>query len=293
MKKRILSLLLALCLMALVLPTSVFAAETFTYKVSATTTTPSIGSEFEVVISLTNYDSVDAEIRGLQIDVTNIDTSVFEIVSHSTMINDTSAASNKTSYSSSKNYIRLVYLQLAGSMDKSVTDVMKFRLKVKSDLTEDGSITLPISLKIGTMSENITLTDSLTINYQEASSSTVSVDVSWGSMEFTYDDGTWDDEKHKWVNNGWKPSTTDSNLITVKNTGSTDVKMELSYNSLSPYNDLNGAFIDSTNTVIDSLISLDADGTERKYWFTISGTTETRWTDNYITVGTITLTITE
>lgn len=293
MKKRILSLLLALCLMALVLPTSVFAAETFTYKVSATTTTPSIGSEFEVVISLTNYDSVDAEIRGLQIDVTNIDTSVFEIVSHDTMISDASAASNKTSYSSSKKYIRLVYLQLAGSMDKSVTDVMKFRLKVKSDLTEDGSITLPISLKIGTMSENITLTDSLTINYQESSSSTVSVDVSWGSMEFTYDDGTWDDEKHKWVNNGWKPSTTDSNLISVKNTGSTDVKMKLSYNSLSPYNDLNGTFIDSTNTVIDSLINLDADGTERKYWFNISGTTETRWTDNYITVGTITLTITE
>lgn len=168
MKNRILSLLLALCLMVLALPMSVEAAETFTYKVSATTTTPSIGSEFEVVISLTNYDSLDAEIRGLQIDVTNIDTSVFEIVSHSTMISDTSAASNKTSYSSSKNYIRLVYLQLAGSMDKSVTDVMKFRLKVKSDLTEGGSITLPITLKIGTMSENITLNDSLTINYQEA-----------------------------------------------------------------------------------------------------------------------------
>lgn len=279
--------------MVLVLPKSVFAAETFTYKVSATTTTPSIGSEFEVVISLTNYDSVDAEIRGLQIDVTNIDTSVFEIVSHSTMISDTSAASNKTSYSSSKNYIRLVYLKLAGSMDKSVTDVMKFRLKVKSDLTEGGSITLPISLKIGTMSENITLTDSLTINYQEASSSTVSVDVSWGSMEFTYDDGTWDDENHKWINNGWKPSTTDSNLITVKNTGTTDVKMQLSYNPKSSYNSLNGTFVDGSNTVIDSVISLNADGTERKYWFNISGTTETRWTDNYSTVGTITLTITE
>lgn len=293
MKNRILSLLLALCLMVLALPMSVVAAETFTYKDSATTTTPSIGSEFEVVISLTNYDSLDAEIRGLQIDVTNIDTSVFEIVSHSTMISDASAASNKTSYSSSKNYIRLVYLQLAGSMDKSVTDVMKFRLKVKSDLTEGGSITLPITLKIGTMSENITLTDSLTINYQQASSSTVSVEVSWGSMEFTYDDGTWDDEKHKWVNNGWKPSTTDSNLITVKNTGSTDVKMELSYNPLSYYNGLSGTFVDSSNTEIGSLISLDANGLEQKYWFNISGTTETRWTDNYITVGTITLTITE
>lgn len=293
MKNRILSLLLALCLMVLALPMSVVAAETFTYKVSATTTTPSIGSEFEVVISLSNYDSLDAEIRGLQIDVTNIDTSVFEIVSHGTMISDASAASNKTSYSSSKNYIRLVYLQLAGSMDKSVTDVMKFRLKVKSDLTEGATITLPIILKIGTMSENVTLTDSLTINYQEASSSTVSVDVSWGSMEFTYNDGTWDDENHKWINNGWKPTTTDNNLITVKNTGTTDLKMQLSYNPKSSYSSLNGTFVDSSNVVIDSVISLDADGTERKYWFNIFGTTETRWTDNYITVGTITLTITE
>lgn len=293
MKNRILSLLLALCLMVLALPMSVVAAETFTYKVSATTTTPSIGSEFEVVISLTNYDSLDAKIRGLQIDVTNIDTSVFEIVSHSTMISDASATSNKTSYSSSKNYIRLVYLQLAGSMDKSVTDVMKFHLKVKSNLTEGGSITLPITLKIGTTSENITLTDSLTINYQQASLSTVSVEVSWGSMEFTYDDGTWDDEKHKWVNNGWTPSTTDGNLITVKNTGNTDVKMELFYNPLSSYNSLSGTFVDSSNTVLDTLISLDSNGSEQKYWFNISGTTETRWTDNYITVGTITLTITE
>ena len=293
MKNRILSLLLVLCLMVLALPMSVVAAEAFAYKVSATTTTPSIGSEFEVVISLTNYNNLDAEIRGLQIDVKNIDTGVFEIVSHSTMINDASAASNKTSYSSNKNYIRLVYLQLAGSMDKSVTDVMKFRLKVRDDLTEGGSITLPITLKIGTMSENITLTDSLTINYQQASSSTVSVEVSWGSMEFTYDDGTWDDEKHKWVNNGWTPSTTDSNLITIKNTGNTDVKMKLSYNPLSSYNSLSGTFVDSTNTVLGSLISLDANGTERKYWFNIFGTTETRWTENYITVGTITLTITE
>jgi len=292
MKNRILSLLLALCLMVFALPMSAMAAETFTYKVSATTTAPSIGSEFEVVISLTNYADLESEIRGLQIDVNNIDTSVFEIVSHSTMISDTSAASNKTSYSSSKKYIRLVYLQLAGSMDKSVTDIMKFRLKVKSDLTEGGSISLPITLKIGTMSENITLTDSLTINYQEASTSTVSVDVSWGSMEFTYNDGTWDDEKHKWVDNGWKPSNTDSNLITVKNTGSSDVKMELTYNPLSSYNGLSGTFIDSSNNIVDTKISLSANGTEQKYWFNISGTTDARWTD-YITVGTITLTITE
>ncbi len=168
MKKRIISLILTFSLLVVALPMSIVAAETFTYKVSATTTSPSIGSEFDVVISLTNYKSIADEIRGLQIDVTNIDTSVFEIVSHTTMINDKSAASDKTTYLSNKNNIRYVYLQLSGSMDKSVTDVMKFRLKVKDDLSNDGTITMPITIKIGTMSENITLTDSLTINYQKS-----------------------------------------------------------------------------------------------------------------------------
>lgn len=294
MKHKIVSLFLSLCLTVFVLPMTAMAAETFTYSVSAATTTPSIGSEFDVVISLTNYAALVSDIRGLQIDVKNIDTNIFEIVSHSTMIEDASAASNKTSYQSANKLIRYVYLKLSGSMDKSVTDVMKFRLKIKSDLTEEGAITLPITLKIGTTTgENITLNHSLTINYKEAPSDFVSVDVSWGSMEFTYDDGIWDDTNHKWVDNRWSPSSADSNLITVKNSGTIDMKMQLSYVPSSNYGGLSGNFVDSEDTVIESLIDLSADGLERKYWFNVSGTTETRWADGYVIVGTITLTITE
>ena len=293
MRKRIVSLLFALCLLIVTLPMSVEAAETFTYKVSTATSAPAIGEEFEVVISLTNYDDLDAEIRGLQIDVANIDPDIFEIVSHSSMIDDTSAASNKTSYSSSKNYVRLVYLQLAGSMDKSVTDVMKFRLKVKSDLIAEGSITLPITLKIGTMTENITLKDTLIINYKQEVQDIVSVEVSWGSMEFVYDDGTWDAENHKWIDKGWKPSAADSNLITLKNTGNTDIKVDLDYESSTSYNGLRGVFVDESNTELNSLIHLATGNPEQRYWFQISGITEVRWTDEYVAVGTITVTITE
>lgn len=102
MINRILSLLLVLCLTLLTLPMSVAAAETFTYNISTTTATPSIGSEFDVVISLTNYANLASKIRGLQIDVTNIDTSKLEVISHSTLIEDTTAASNKTSYQTAK-----------------------------------------------------------------------------------------------------------------------------------------------------------------------------------------------
>lgn len=178
-------------------------------------------------------------------------------------------------------------------MDKSVTDVMRFRLKVKDTVSEEGSVTMPITIKIGTIDkENITLNDSLTINYKNVLSDIVSVDISWGSMEFSYEDGTWDNVKHKWLDKGWKASEPESNLITVKNTGTTEVKTELFYSPSSSGNNLSGVFVDSSNKVIDSQISLAPDSSEQKYWFNISGTTETRWTDNYVIVGTITMTIT-
>lgn len=293
MKSKIISLLLALCLIASVMTINVAAAETFTYKVSATTTNPTIGNEFEIVISLTNYAELTSEIRGLQIDVKNIDSDVFEVVSHSSLLTDDTAASNKTSYSSSGEYVRYVYLKLSGTMDKNATDIMKLRLKVKDALTEDGTITLPITLKIGTKSDNITINDSLTINYTLLPTNVVNVDVSWASMEFIYDDGEWDTESHKWINNGWKPSTDNSNLISVKNTGNTDVKMKLSYSTIDPNNNLSGKFTDAEGNEIKSAIQLSANGAEHKYWFNLYGTTAQRWNNEFLTLGKITLTLTE
>jgi hypothetical protein len=272
---------------------NVAAAENYTYEISATTTTPTIGSEFEVAISLTNYAEMESGIRGLQIDVTNIDPDVLEVVSHSAMLTEITAASNKTSYSSTGNYVRYVYLKISGTMDKTATDLMKFRLKVKDTLTEDGTITLPITIKIGTTSENITLKDSLTINYTTASANVSSVDVSWGSMEFIYDEGEWDTESHKWVNGGWEPSAEDSNLIAVANTGNTDVKMQLSYATNDTNDDLSGSFTDEAGNEITSAIGLAADGEVQKYWFSLYGTTAKRWDDEFLTLGKITLTLTE
>lgn len=293
MKSKIISLLLVICLTSSVLTMSVAATETFNYKISATTTTPIIGDEFEVVISLTNYAELTSQIRGLQIDIKNIDSDVFEVVSHSSMMTDSTVSSNKTSYSSTGEYIRYVYLNLSGTMDKNVTDVMKFRLKVKKSLTEDGTITLPITIKIGTTSENITLKDALTINYYLDSVNVVDVNVSWGSMEFIYDDGEWDTENHKWINNGWKPSDSDSNVIAVKNCGKTDIQMQLNYMAEDSENNIEGKFIDELGNEMKSDVQLSSDGKEQKYWLNLYGTTDKRWADHYLKLGTITLTLTE
>ena len=178
-------------------------------------------------------------------------------------------------------------------MDKNVTDVMKFRLKVKKSLTEDGTITLPITIKIGTTSENITLKDSLTINYYLDSVNVVDVNVSWGSMEFIYDDGEWDTENHKWINNGWKPSDSDSNVIAVKNCGKTDIQMQLNYMAEDSENNIEGKFIDELGNEMKSDVQLSSDGKEQKYWLNLYGTTDKRWADHYLKLGTITLTLTE
>ena len=90
-----------------------------------------------------------------------------------------------------------------------------------ADVTNDGSITLPVTVKIQTESRQITLTDACTIAYTAA---VFSVDLSWGNMEFTYNPGSqgeWDPETHSYkegtaIASGW---TCDENAdrITVTN----------------------------------------------------------------------------
>lgn len=298
MRKRIISLLLALCLIAIALPLNVFAAEEITYSVKVSKTNPSVGEEFDIVIGLTNYNTIEPDIRGIQIDVNNVDLNIFEVISFDSLINVGTA-----SHQPKKNLLRYAHLDLQGGyMDRSITDIVHFRLKIRDDLTENGSITLPVVLKIVPEYgyENVTLKDSITINYTtdkpdpgpDPDPDTVSVDVTWGSMEFVYDDGTWDKTSHKRSESGWKPVSETSNVITAENTGTTDVKLGFAYTAYDGYNGLTGNFTDGDLKEIASPVELPANGTKQRYRFMLSGKTENRWTD-FVPVGKITVTITQ
>lgn len=162
MKKRILSLLFVLCLMMPTMTMSVAAAGP-DCAVTATKSTLFVGQEFDVVVALPNYADSDTAIRGLQIDV-GIDTSLWEVVSCSTVIED-DAEQNKASYHEADGYVRLLYLNLSGTLDKSVTEVLNVRLRLKEDVTSDGSTAFPITVKIATTTENMVLNDLLTVEY--------------------------------------------------------------------------------------------------------------------------------
>lgn len=78
-----------------------------------------------------------------------------------------------------------------------------------------------------------------------------SVDIAWGSMEFTYTDasqGTWDPQTHKYgggVDSTWSCAE-DANKIEVTNHSNAAVNAQFSYASESEYSEISGAFTKDT-----------------------------------------------
>ncbi len=73
--------------------------------------------------------------------------------------------------------------------------------------------------------------DGVYSNYPEL----ISVDISWGAMEFTYSDGTWDPQLHEYVNPGWTVDEEDGDKVTVTNKSNVSLKAEVSFTPNSNY----------------------------------------------------------
>lgn len=284
MKNKWLSMILSVSLVLLLLPLNAVAAETYTYSITPASSEQAIGSEFDVTIALTNYATTTANIRGLQIDVKGIDPNILEVVSHSTSITDATAASNKTSYSTSGKYVRLMYATMSGTLDKSTTEVFKMRLKINSSLTSDGTITLPVTLKIVSTDGNTTQNSSIVINY---TAKTVSVDITWGAMEFTYMDGDWQPESHTYADGEWTADNENGNVITVTNNGNMAVNATLTYTKT--VTEVEGSFIDNDGTAITSPFTLAVEE-EKKVKLILTGKPSSTLED--ATLGSVTVTIT-
>ena len=57
----------------------------------------------------------------------------------------------------------------------------------------------------------------------------VSVEITWGAMEFTYCDGDWNPDSHTYENGYWKADETDGDVITVQNKGNVAVSVTFDY----------------------------------------------------------------
>lgn len=160
---KILVYILVLALLLPCLPVAGHAAQDIGVGLSVTPETAAFGSQATVTVSLTGYDT--AEIAGLQVDITGFDANVLQVAEYASLIQDPAAESNTVSYSEAHNRVRLLYFRTSGTL-APCTDVLKLVVRIDPALTQAGSITLPVTVKIVTEdSRQITLTSSCTIAY--------------------------------------------------------------------------------------------------------------------------------
>lgn len=165
------AILLALVLLLQNLTVTAKASDAVGFKTTVLPSEVKPGEQVEVIVSLTGYTAEAAEadaIRGLQVDITGVDTSVLRVIKYTSLINDSTAISNTASYNETAQRVRLAYVQMTETLPAPCENVLKVVFQVNSGLPKGGSITLPVTVKMQTTSQQITLTGKCEISCSAA-----------------------------------------------------------------------------------------------------------------------------
>lgn len=252
---KIIAFLLALLMLLPNISITGYAAENAGIAVTVSSETVEVGEQVTVTVSLTGYNADAVPIRGIQIDVTGVDDSILVIEdgSYVSLIEDASATSNKAVYQQANQLLRLIYVRMDGTLAQPYEDVFQMTFLINSELTEAGSITLPLTAKIQTTESRVTITDEITIAYVPASEEPdldiVRVAIEWGGLNFTYSEGTWNAKTHSYDGAGWTDNGT--GYVTVSNTGTIDTTATFVYDS--NREEISGSFTDGTNAFVGSV----------------------------------------
>ena len=261
---------LALCLaMLLCFPLTVKAESALGHTVTLSSDSVNVGEIVTVTISLTGYTAdTEENIRGVQIDVTNVDSTILSVEDKQSLIVNPAAASNTASYSTANKRVRLLYSDYTNYLSKPWSDVFQIKFKIKETVTESGSITLPVTVKIQTASDQVTLKSNCVINYTAEPLTVFNVDITWGSLSYSYSDGTWNPSTHEYEGSGWTCAE-NSNAVTVANNGDDSVQIGFTYTAKSDYREISGSFKDSGNNAVSSFTL--ASGNSRTTYLAVSG----------------------
>ena len=140
-----------------------------------------------------------------------------------------------------------------------------------------------------------TATKDVTASYHSgAGGGTVySVDITWGSMEFTYSDGsgrTWNPEDHTYSSGGAGVWSHSGNTVTVTNHSNAQVTAKLDYASETGFTGITGNFNKSTMDLATAVNTAVAKAPTDTAELTLSGTLASTVTKP-TKIGTITVTI--
>lgn len=142
---------------------------------------------------------------------------------------------------------------------------------------------------------NDTATKAVTASYRSGSGggTVYSVDITWGSMAFTYSEGssaTWQPDSHSYSSGstgGWSNS---GNTVKVTNHSNTSVTAELTYASEVGYESITGSFDNATMNLATAEGTTVAEAPTETAALSLSGKLDSSVTTS-TTVGTITVTI--
>lgn len=122
-----------------------------------------------------------------------------------------------------------------------------------------------------------------------------SIDIAWGSMEFTYTDassGTWNPINHKY--DGAKAAAwsceEDANKIEVTNHSNADVTVQFSYASESEYSEITGTFSDAKLNLASAVDTEPLNAPSGSATLSLSGALSNENSEN-TKIGTVTVTL--
>lgn len=285
-RAKILTFILALALIFPTLTLTASADSPFGFTAVVSPASVKAGETVEVIVSLTGYTEEAAAadaIRGLQVDITGVDTSVLSVEEYTSLIEDSTAISNTGSYNEANKRVRLAYVQMTGTLPAPCERVFKVVFRINADRTESGSITLPVTVKMQTVSQQITRTGECTISYTVGTSAVTSVDITWGAMEFEYSAGMWNTQTHSYTDAGWTDHG--GGYVTVKNNGTSAATAGFTYST--DRSDISGSFSDGSAAAVGAVSVLP--GQETTVYLVLSG--KPSETLSGVKIGTVTVTI--
>lgn len=233
------------------------AAETYGYEVIIDPSPVAIGSEVTLTFQLTDYTNAKSGIRGFQIDIADVDDVLHEAVCTSLVTDTENLLSNTAKYQTSRDIVRHAYVKMSDTMSYEDSDLLEVKFTIPETYTKAGTLSLPLQILIqNEAGDKLTYTDTIEIDYALASEipsepdiDVVSVDVTWGAMEFTYTDGIWNAQSYTYEGFGWTDNGT--GYVTVSNTGTAAATAAFTF--ASDREEISGSFTDGTNTITDSV----------------------------------------
>lgn len=185
-------------------------------------------------------------------------------------------------------------------LNSGITGMGTFTVRYKK--SDETSYLASAPTEAGTYEVWISLSDGTRYNGGELQMGTftitepeiVSVSITWGSLEFEYQDSKWNPETCKYTESGWTTTQENDASITVTNNGNVDVDVEYRFTAaedLTEVKNLQGIFVDEEDQPMDTPLSVPADNVPRKTELRLESDKPTKSFDK--TIGTINIVIKE